>query len=146
MYALGRAFRKLRALSPRERRLLLEAALLVPAVHALQQTLPYRRWRALLTRPTPRRAHRDAPSPAQIAEAVERARRGVPGVYKCLPAAYAAHLLMHRHGHASSVQVGVARDPAGKVEAHAWVEHDGRILLGALPDLVRFVPFPPLPV
>jgi hypothetical protein len=63
-----------------------------------------------------------------------------------LPAAYALHLLLHRHGYASRVQVGVAHTPEGAVEAHAWVEHEGRILIGALPDLVRFVPLPALKV
>jgi len=144
MYGLTRALRRLWALPPGERRVVLEAAVVLPAVHAVQQALPFRRWRALLTWPHRQAPRAGAPSPEVIAHAVERARRTMPGEYKCLPAAYATHLLLSRYGYASEIQVGVARDAAGKVEAHAWVEHEGRTLIGALPDLVRFVPLPPL--
>ena len=148
MSAVRRALSKLAALPKDERRLLLEAALLLPLVYTLQSTLPFRRWRALLTQaPLPPAAASRAPpaaTPPQIAQAIERARRGVPGVYKCLPQAYAGHLLLHHHGHDSVVQVGVARDAKGGVEAHAWVELGGKILIGELPDLGRFVPLPPL--
>lgn len=148
MYAVQRALRRLRELPARERSVLLEAALLVPLVHTLQRTLPFRRWRRLLTRSTPPRApsFAVAPTPAEIAQAVERARRGVPGIYKCLPTAYAGHLLLHHHGYTSTIQVGVSRDAKGEVEAHAWLVCDGRILIGDLPDLDRFVPLPPLQV
>lgn len=146
MYALSWAVRRYRALPAIERRVFVQAALLVPAVHCVQQLLPFRRWRPLLTRVGVRRPGRSPVAPEQVAEAVVRAQRAVPGTYKCLPAAYATHLLLHWHGHPSVVQVGVARDAAGKVEAHAWVELEGRILIGALPDLARFVPLAPLPL
>jgi hypothetical protein len=134
------------ALSRQERRLFGEAAVLLPSVHCLQQALPYKRWRVLLTRSGQMPVHQRArPTPDQLAHAVERARQ-LPGTYKCLPAAYALHIMLHRYGYASTVQVGVAHDPSGAVEAHAWVEHDGKVLIGALPDLVRFVPLPPLKV
>jgi hypothetical protein len=147
MYALTRALRKLLSLPAGERSLLLEAALLVPLVHALQSALPFRRWRGLLTpkRP-PVHAPRGGSTPEQIAAAVLRAQRGVPGVYRCLPAAYAGHLLLHRYGYPSVIHVGVGRDPNGDFEAHAWVECRGQILIGDLPDLGRFVPLPPLTV
>lgn len=145
MFGVRRRLRSFAALSTRERRLFAEAALLLPAVRLLQQTLPFARWRRLLARGAPAAQRRDRPSPDQLARAVERARR-LPGKYKCLPAAYALHVLLHRYGYASTVQVGVAHDQNGSVEAHAWVEHEGRILIGALPDLVRFVPLPPLRV
>jgi hypothetical protein len=146
MFGVSRRIRRLVALSARERRLFAEAAVLLPSVHLLQQALPFRRWRSLLTRTKLVCARvSEAPTPGELARAVERARK-LPGEYKCLPAAYTLHLLLHRHGYASTVQVGVARDVHGAVEAHAWVEHEGKILIGALPDLVRFVPLPPLKV
>jgi hypothetical protein len=147
MSALHRAVRKLLALPAGERTLLVEAALLLPVVHTIQQLVPFRRWRPWLTQiQLHRPIRRPPPDPERIAQAVGRAQRGVPGVYKCLPAAYTTHLLLRRHGYASTIQVGVARDADGKVEAHAWVEWQGRILVGELPDLARFVPLPPLPL
>jgi hypothetical protein len=142
--ALAELARKLISLRADERSLMLQAAALLPAVRLVQSSLPFKRWRPLLTRGAPTRTK--ALTPGQIALAVDRARRGVPGVYKCLPVAYTGHLLLHRHGHDSTVQVGVARDAQGKVEAHAWVECEGRVLIGDQPDLSRFVPFPALRV
>ncbi|HEX5656407.1 MAG TPA: lasso peptide biosynthesis B2 protein [Polyangiales bacterium] len=142
--ALAELARKLVSLRADQRALMLQAAALLPAVRLVQRALPFKRWRPLLTRPSP--APHKTLTPGEIALAVDRARRGVPGVYKCLPVAYTGHLLLHRHGHASTVQVGVARDAEGKVEAHAWVECDGQVLIGELPDLSRFVPFPALRV
>jgi hypothetical protein len=140
--------RKLLALSQRERKLLAEAAVLLPSVHLLQQALPFRHWRSLLTRTAlgAQCGEAGGPKPDELAHAVERARRGLPGEYKCLPAAYTLHILMHRYGYDSRVQVGVAHAVGGAVEAHAWVEYEGRVLIGALPDLMRFVPLPPLKV
>jgi hypothetical protein len=142
MRALAELARKLVTLPSDERAVMLQAAALLPLVLLVQSSLPFKRWRTLLTRGAP-----SAPSsltPELIAQALDRARRGMPGVYKCLPVSYTGHLLLHRHGHDSRVQVGVARDAEGKVEAHAWVECEGRVLIGELPDLSRFVPFPPL--
>lgn len=141
---LARATRQLVALPRDQRGVLVQAALLMPAVRLVQGSLPFKRWRPLLTRAAPSAS--PALTPQLIAQAVDRARRGVPGIYKCLPVAYTGHLLLHHYGHPSTVQVGVARDAEGKVEAHAWVECEGRVLLGELPDLSRFVPFPPLRV
>lgn len=142
--ALVELAQKLAGLPAGERDLMLQAAALLPATLLLQTTLPFKRWRPLLTRGQPVLPRRS--SPAAIAQAVDRARRGMPGVYKCLPVAYTGHLLLHRNGHPSHVQVGVSRDESGKVEAHAWVECEGRVLIGDLPDLSRFVAFPPLRV
>lgn len=140
--ALAELARKLVSLRGDERTVMLQAAALLPAVLLVQTALPFKRWRPLLTRPAPHA--KKTLTPAEIALAVDRARRGMPGVYKCLPVAYTGHLLLHRHGHDSTVQVGVSRDQGGKVEAHAWVEIDGQVLIGDQPDLRRFVPFPAL--
>jgi hypothetical protein len=139
---------KLRHLSRRERRLLVQSASLLPAVHFLQQAFPFRVWREWLEPrpglPPAPPSPSDAPSADEIAWSVEVARRWVPGRYQCLPSAYAAHLLLHHYGHASIIHVGVSRDATGKVEAHAWVECEGRTLIGAIEDLARFIPLPPL--
>ncbi len=149
MYPLRWALRRFRRLSGTERRLLAEAAATMPCVHAIQQLTPFKRWRTLLelsdsaSQPDkqPKRAR---PSIAQIVWSVRIASRYVPGTYKCLPNAYTAHLLLHRYGYPSQIHVGVARDEQGKVEAHAWLECEGRIVVGELDDMHRFVAFPPL--
>jgi hypothetical protein len=80
----------------------------------------------------------------QVAWAVDVASRWLPGDFKCLPRAYTTHLLLRRYGYRSQVHLGVARDGEGKVEAHAWVECSGRIVVGWVDDMERFVRLPPL--
>jgi hypothetical protein len=75
---------------------------------------------------------------------VDAARNWVPGRYQCLPSAYTAHLLLHRYGYDSEVHVGVRRDGQGKVEAHAWVHCNGRVVVGNVQDLGAFLPLPSL--
>jgi hypothetical protein len=145
MWRLERALRRLGRISATERRILAEAFGLLPVVHGLQQLLPFKRWRELLEKGAPTRSPRaSAPTVSQIAWAVEVARRWLPGEYKCLPAAYTTHLLLYRHGYVSDVHVGVSRDAQGKVEAHAWVDCEGRTVIGLVENMERFVPFPPL--
>jgi hypothetical protein len=167
MSRLQRALHRFGELSPRERRLLALASGLLPVVHGLQQRLPFRVWRPLLEQLAPARApalarapegslrqffarapegalRPETPSVREIAWSVEAARNWLPGSYKCLPSAYAVHLLLHRYGYESRIQVGVGRDAAGVFEAHAWVECEGRTVIGAVDDPARFVPLPPL--
>src|ERR1700759_3107808 len=79
--ALAELARKLVALPGDERGVMLQAAALLPAVWAVQRSLPFKRWRPLLTRRIPHAAK--SLTPDAIAQAVDRARRGVPGVYTC---------------------------------------------------------------
>jgi hypothetical protein len=145
MSGLRRALTRFRALSRSERRVLGEAVLLLPVVHITQTVLPFRRWRRLLMLAQGAAPARPAGiDPAAVAAAVERARRLVPGRYRCLPVAYTTHLLLAHYGHPSDIHVGVSHDRDGKVEAHAWVVCGARIVVGDLPDLSRFVPLPGL--
>ncbi len=145
MSDLLRALSRLKGLNRAQRKLLFQAGLLLPCVHGLQQAVPFRVWRRLLARDgqTPATAQHAA-SVWDIASSVEVARKWLPGSYLCLPSAYTVHLLLHQYGYASEVHVGVRRDPAGKVEAHAWVTCQGETVIGAVPDLASFVELPPL--
>jgi len=56
--------------------------------------------------------------------------RRLPRVSTCLVRALAADLLLSERGHPRHLVVGVRRSPAGALEAHAWLERDGRALVG----------------
>ena len=71
-------------------------------------------------------ARRDA---ELITWAVRAASRLVP-MATCLTQAVAAQLLLVRSGHAPEICVGVARDAAGAFRAHAWLELEGKVILG----------------
>jgi len=69
-------------------------------------------------------------SPQAIAGAVRSAARLVPGA-SCLTQALAARVLLEQGGHSSRLHIGVSREH-GDFEAHAWVEHDGSIIIGEI--------------
>ena len=74
---------------------------------------------------------------AALAWAVRVAARRVPKA-SCLTQAVALESLLADAGMRAEVRIGVARGADGSFEAHAWVEHDGRVLIGGVPDMERF--------
>jgi hypothetical protein len=125
------ALRKLFQLPAAERRLLLEATAVLIAVRLGLACATLPRLRRMLARvrvPGPRN-----PVPAQrVAWAVVAATRHLPGQGDtCLARALTAEVLLRRHGHAAALRIGVARVGGEGFAAHAWVETEGRILLGA---------------
>jgi len=51
----------------------------------------------------------------------------------CLTQALAARTLLGLKGQNSQLKIGVGKDEDGKFMAHAWVEIDGKIIIGKLP-------------
>jgi len=102
-------------------------------------------WRqAMVTGGGPGRAQASCSSAASglplcaLEGAVRRASRLVPGA-TCLAQALALRRLLVRHGHASTVQIGVTT-AGGLFAAHAWVESEGVALLCGADDLDRYAP------
>lgn len=73
-----------------------------------------------------------------IVRAVKAVSRFVPRA-TCLTQALAASLLIRRSGQTSALRIGVAKDDKSRLIAHAWLEKDGRIILGKHPDQRRFI-------
>jgi hypothetical protein len=68
----------------------------------------------------------------QLALAVQRTARRLPFRPTCLEQALALERLLHAAGLDAAVVLGVRR--VGRaLDAHAWIEHQGQILLGATP-------------
>lgn len=78
--------------------------------------------------------------PMRIAWSVRTVSRYVPG-NTCLTRGMATVALLRRHRIAADLRFGVAKSD-GKIEAHAWVESDGVIVMGKVKELSRFAPFP----
>jgi hypothetical protein len=111
-----------------ERRLLHRALAAVVWVRASLWLLPFRKIRRQMEcEPVPRAARRQPWTPEQIAQAVCRAGRCVPGA-SCLVLALAARQLCAEAGHATRLHVGVRS--GRRFAAHAWLEWEGRVLLG----------------
>lgn len=137
---------RFRALPPGRRRLVVRAAWLVPVVRLGLWLVPYGRVRDLLALdPKTRRAHsglRRAPRSRDgfvqdTVWAVVAVSRRVPGA-SCLTQALAARRLLAEAGLDSDLRIGVARGGDGAFEAHAWLERDGRVLLGDVDGMTRF--------
>lgn len=56
----------------------------------------------------------------------------------CLSNALAGQALFAMHGQKTTLHIGVCKNNEIGFEAHAWLCQDGEILLGQLPDMVRY--------
>lgn len=82
----------------------------------------------------------------KIVWAIDISSRWMPGEVKCLARALTAEVLIRRRGYSPDLRIGVAKDENNHLEAHAWLELQGYVVIGLLPDLQRFVPMPSLDV
>lgn len=122
-----RILRRFAAYSSLERRLVLQAWFALAAVRILLWVVPYRWIEARLLKPQPATP---GVHPDDIALAVTRASTLVPRA-TCLVQAVAGGWLIRREGGQSIIRFGVAKDQdTSSFKAHAWLEHDGRILIG----------------
>ena len=121
-----RIVRKFAGYSALERRLIVKAWFTLMAVRVLLWIAPYR-W--IEARFLPATSSNTEPvSPEEIALAVTRASKLVP-FPTCLTQALAGGFLIRRAGRHAAIHFGVAKGSAG-FKAHAWLESDGRILIG----------------
>lgn len=126
----------------KDRRLLVKSVLLLGMVRLGLWLLPFQTVRRLLTRM--RRAiaelqEGDQASIDEVVWAVTAASRYTPAA-TCLTQALATQVLLSRRGHQASLCIGVARSEQGQFQAHAWVECQGRIVIGGIKALSRFAP------
>jgi hypothetical protein len=126
-----------------ERRLLLKAVFTLSVMRLAVWTLPIR-W--LLRRVLGRRGGSSVPSPHThpllVGRAVGRAARLVPRA-TCLPQALATLWLLAGSGQRGDLRIGVRKGEAGELMAHAWVEHEGRIVVGDI-GLAQYTVLPDL--
>jgi len=131
-------------LSAADRSLLVRSVLLVGAARLALWALPFNVVRRLLARHA-RRSSAPYASTERIGWAVSVAKRFVPKG-NCLPQALAAESLLTRGGYPVELRIGVAKTHDGRLEAHAWVESGGRLVVGDLTQgLATYTPLPPLP-
>ncbi len=130
--AVRRKLSRFRALGGSERRLLVRAALWLPAVDLGLRTVGFARVRRRLERPG--REPADGPvTPERWAEAESIARLVVAAArhhlypMTCLRRALVLERLLAERGIPSRLRIGVRKDAQG-FRAHAWVECDGRAL------------------
>ena len=134
--------RRFLRLSAAERWLLVRAVVLLQVISVGMRLLPFRTLRRLLllaqkARVSSRRV--DRLPVERIAGAVEAADRHMPGEKTCLTQALAAQTLLVRQGYPALLHIGAAKGEEGQLRAHAWVESEGRVVIGGH-DLGRYAP------
>lgn len=120
-------------LSRTEKSLWLKAACLVVVLRMTLALLPLKilrdtiawRWRKGSIVPGP-----GAPTLRQIIWAAQSAARFVPGA-TCLVQSLSVLRLAISAGYRVRLKIGTAKEIDGTLKAHAWVEHQGQIVLGA---------------
>jgi hypothetical protein len=79
----------------------------------------------------------------KVVWAVSAAARRVPKA-TCLTQALATQIMLGRRGHRTSLHFGVQKTEQGQFDAHAWIEREGRILIGFNDNFDRLTPLPTL--
>jgi hypothetical protein len=123
-----------------EKRLLIRAVLTVGAIRLALWFMPFRFVRQLLQRRINRPVRPDALDGASIdrvAWAVMVSSRYLPAA-TCLTQSLATLLLLSQKGQKADLKIGVAKCSEGKLQAHAWVETEGRIVIGKMRGLSNF--------
>ena len=132
------------SLSAHEQRLLLASAAGLVVTKASLHLLPFRTvWRS--TKRLGQLAQRYAGDSRDIKRRltdvntqISRAARRIPGA-TCLPQALTGYLLLSSYGINTTLRIGVRR--AEDIEAHAWLEKDGVVVLGGASSTDHFRPF-----
>ena len=138
--------RKFLRLPSADRRLLVKSTLLLGAVRLGLRLLPFQTSQRLLARmmpPTAELQEVDQAAIDQVVWAVTVASRYVPAA-TCLAQAMAAQVLLSHRGHPTRLRIGVARSDDGQFQAHAWVECQGRVVIGGTNNLSSFSRLPSL--
>jgi hypothetical protein len=128
------------ALSRSDRTLLLSAVVTMLVMRTAMWTLNFARVRRIADAMSRRvRVNAERPSAERIAWAVATTSRVVPRGSNCLVRALATGIVLNRHGYPNELKIGVMKPAGGGFEAHAWLESEGRVLIGDF-QLDQYVP------
>ncbi|BAY78623.1 hypothetical protein NIES25_50990 [Nostoc linckia NIES-25] len=128
-------------LNYQEKQLLTNTFILLILVRLGLWLLSFKRLQQLLSNisnPKPQRQDKYQISIDKIVWAVEVSSHYMPGGVKCLARALTCQVLMSRHSYTSNLCIGVAKDIEGELKAHAWLENQGKVVIGNVPDLSHF--------
>jgi hypothetical protein len=122
--------RRFIALDPPRKTLVLQALMLLIVTRAALRMMSLPTLRQALTL---RKSRHDIPANL-VVWAVSVVARRLPGT-TCLSEAVTAEMLLRRHGRAPILRIGVKSGHLRVPDAHAWVECDGLVVMGAVDDL-----------
>jgi hypothetical protein len=125
------AISKFLRLSWREQKLVAGAVLALSAVRIGLVALPFATVRGIVARRYRRLDDKTSrPALERVTWAIEAASHYVPGGSNCLVRALASEYILGHLGYPCELKIGVAKGAAGEFAAHAWLESDGRVVIG----------------
>lgn len=136
---MTRRLAKFFRLSFSDQRLLMRAALAVVSAKVAIRTLSLPGARAAVTRLERLGWIVMSARADRIVWAVETAGGAIPGMKNCLVQAVAAEAILIRAGHPCELRIGAAKNGPRELIAHAWLESEGRVLIGDF-ELDRYAP------
>ncbi len=129
-----------------DRTLVLNTIAPIVAMRIAMWTMPFERVNRIadaMSRPVRRTSRAGTPVPLptarRIAWAVAALSRVVPGAGNCLVRALATGIVLKRYGYPAELKIGVMKPAGGRLEAHAWLESGGSVVIGDF-QLDQFVP------
>jgi hypothetical protein len=132
-----RKIRKFLNLSSTEQRLLIRAWILLGVIRLGLELFPFSTLRKLLNRlKSIMGGFEKEFSEQQLVWSVAVVSRYITKA-TCLAQALTAQFLLQQAGHQACLHIGVTDSEEGRLKAHAWVESQGRILMGGF-DLHRY--------
>ncbi|MBE9005962.1 lasso peptide biosynthesis B2 protein [Fortiea sp. LEGE XX443] len=133
---------KLLQLTYSDRQILLNTFVLLGLVRLGMRLLSFNTLRKIINKNSKPNPRLEKISLNKIVWAINLSTRYTPGGAKCLARALTCQVLMTRYGYSPELRIGVVKDEAGNLEAHAWIETQGQVVIGYLSDLPRFTPLP----
>ncbi|MCC5637195.1 lasso peptide biosynthesis B2 protein [Nostoc sp. CHAB 5844] len=133
---------KLLQLTNSDRLILLMTFILLGLVRLGMRLLSFNTLRKLINKNSKPNPKLKPISLNKIVWSINVCTRYTPGGAKCLARALTCQVLMTRYGYLPELRIGVVKGEAGNLEAHAWIETQGQVVIGYLPDLPRFTPLP----
>ena len=131
--------RKIFSLSADDRRLFVDAMLVVGTIRCGLWLLPFKSLRRLLlkiSKVAPQLRGTDSMVAERVAWAVKVSSRYIPNA-TCLTQALATKVLLGRRGQPAVLRIGVTRNEQGEFLAHAWVESNGQSVIGGSQALLQ---------
>jgi len=141
-----RLIRKFMYLSRSDRHFFIKTFCLLAVITLGLHLLQFHHLLKLLTKISQRSNQRQITATVSISKilwAINTATQYIPHA-KCLARALTTQVLMTRYGHSAKLRIGVVKQQTGKLQAHAWIEHQGIVVMGNLHELSRYIPLPSL--
>ena len=114
--------------SSADRRVLLEAAFLLPLVSLGMRTIGWVRVQRLLDREPSTPARQSVKEAQHLSALVEAVARRSPVQFTCLQRSVVLWRVLRRRELEAELRIGVRKETAGGRQFHAWVEHGGEVL------------------